>query len=220
MAMTEETPTQSDRIASELRRRMQSGTYAPGLRLVEMDIADEFDVGRGRVREVFRTLVGEGYLEFVANRGVLVRRYSRSEMLEVGNVREVLEGLVARLAAERALTEDQRQDLTAIQERMDNAEADGDTDAFAGLNRAYHQMICDFAENRHATEFLGRLRVPLFRLQLPISFSVDSLEQSNRDHRVITTAILMGHRDAAEAAMRAHVRAGNAHIRSLPEDAF
>ena len=220
MATVGETPTQSGQIASELKQRMQSGAYAPGHRLVEMDIAEEFDVGRGRIREVFRTLVGEGYLEFVANRGVLVRRYSRAEILEVGNVREVLEGLAARLAASRALSGEQRESLSEIQQHMDDTETTGDTGAFARLNRGYHRLICDFAGNRHATEFLERLRVPLVRLQLPISFSVDSLERSNRDHRVITTAILMGNGDAAEAAMRAHVRAGNAHISSLPETAF
>ena len=220
MSEPDEVPTHSMRIAAELKRRMQSGVYAPGHRLVEMDIAEEFDVGRGRVREVFRTLVGEGYLEFVANRGVLVRRYTRAEMLEVGNVREVLEGLAARLAALRSLREDQRAELEDLQSRMNDAESAGDTESFNSLNRHYHNTICELAKNRHVTDFLGRLRVPLFRLQLPISFSIDSLERSNRDHRVITTSILMGNGDAAEAAMRAHVRAGNAHIRSLPEDAF
>lgn len=220
MVTVEDTPTQSMQIAAELKRRMQSGAYAPGQKLVEMDIADEFQVGRGRIREVFRTLVGEGYLEFVANRGVFVRRYTRAEMLEVGNVREVLEGLAARLAAEHALKEEDQDRLKDIQSRMNDAEAAGDTDRFNRLNRSYHDLISDFAGNQHVTEFLGRLRVPLFRLQLPLSFAVDSLARSNRDHRVITTAILMGNGDAAEAAMRAHVRAGNAHISSLPGDAF
>lgn len=220
MPTTEAAIDRSGRIADELKRRMQSGAYLPGQRLVEMDLAEEFEVGRGRIRETFRTLVGEGYLEFVANRGVLVRRYTRAEMLEVGSVREVLEGLAARLTALADLSESQLDRLTGAQAAMDLAEANGDTDGFSRENRNYHATICDFANNRHVTDFLGRLRVPLFRLQLPLSFSVDSLERSNRDHRVITTAILMRNPEAAEAAMRAHVRAGNAHIATLPEDAF
>jgi len=203
-----------------LKDRLRRGVYRPGERLTEMEIADAFGIGRGRVREVFRTLAGEGYLTFSANRGVQVRRYSRAEMLEMGRVREVLEGLAARLAAERALPPEERAGLERHQAAMDRLEARRDAPAFHEENRAYHETICRLAGSQHVTEFLTRLRLHLFHIQLPPSFLDDSLTRSNADHRVITAAILSGSADAAEAAMRAHVRAGNAHIASLDESAF
>lgn len=217
-----ETPRSVDTeaLAHELKQRILRGSYGFGQRLIEMDLAAEFDVGRGRVREAFRLLVGEGYLEFVANRGVLVRRYSRAEMIAMGRIREVLEGLAARMAAERTLTPGEQAALRDAQDRMDRAEAAGDLSAFNDGNRVYHQLIERLGGNDVLAGFIDRVRIPLVRLQLPRSFAVDSVARSNLDHRTITMAILSGAPDAAEAAMRAHVRAGNAHIASLPEDAF
>lgn len=207
-------------IADDIKAKIHRGYYAPGQRLIEVDLADEFDVGRGRIREVFKTLVGEGYLQFVENRGVYVRRYTREEILEMGRVREVLEGLSARLAAETVLVQAQRGALSSHQEVLDTAEQGGDIDRYNAENFAYHATIAGIAGNRHVVDFLQRVRLPLYRLQLPRSFSADSMARSNADHKVITTAILSGSPDAAEAAMRAHVRAGNEHVLRLAEHYF
>jgi DNA-binding GntR family transcriptional regulator len=207
-------------IMTELKARIHGGRYSFGQRLIEMDLAAEFGAGRGRIREAFRMLVGEGYLEFVANRGVLVRRYTREEMIAIGRVREVLEGLAARLAAENRPEGNARKALEASQERMDAAEEAGDLDLFNLENRVFHSLIEDLAGNDLAGTFIERVRTPLVRLQLPRSFAVDSMTRSNLDHRTIAMAIISGSPDAAEAAMRAHVRAGNEHIASLPDEVF
>jgi DNA-binding GntR family transcriptional regulator len=212
--------TTPDALAEGMRERIRRGSYAPGQRLIEIDLAEEFGVGRGRIREVFRTLVGEGYLVFVENRGVYVRRFSKVEILEMGRVREVLEGLAARMAAERDLTSEQRSRLGRHQALLDSSAAGNDIDAYNHENYAYHATICDLSGNPLTAEFLTRVRLPLYRLQLPRSFTEDSMARSNRDHQVITSAILSGNPDAAEAAMRAHVRAGNQHVASLDERYF
>lgn len=211
------TPAQ---IAATVKARVLSGEYRPGQRLIEMDLAEELQVGRGRIREAFRMLIGEGYLLSLANRGVQIRRYSREEMVAMGRAREVLEGLSARLAAERELDEAEREAISDLQAAMNHAEGRRDIESFNHYNRAYHSLICELSRNVHLLEFTDRVRVALVRLQLPRSFSEESISRSNRDHRVITAAILSGAPDAAEAAMRAHVRAGNAHIQSLPDSAF
>lgn len=207
-------------IAEGIKARIHRGAYAPGQRLIEVDLAEEFAVGRGRIREVFRTLVGEGYLQFVENRGVYVRRFSRTEILKMGQVREVLEGLAARLAAERDKSDGEIETLQAHQAALNLAVTRFDVDGFNSENFAYHAAICDLAENAHIAEFLSRVRLPLYRLQLPRSFREDSMAASNRDHQVITSAIVSGNPDAAEAAMRAHVRAGNRHVASLEDFYF
>lgn len=213
-------PSGTSAIAEGIKARIHRGSFAPGQRLIEVDLAEEFAVGRGRIREVFKTLVGEGYLEFKENRGVYVRRFSREEILEMGRVREVLEGLAARLAAERELAPQQRQRLLDHQSRLDAAAARHDVDAYNAENFAYHSTICELGRNQHVGDFLRRVRLPLFRLQLPSSFTSESMASSNRDHQVITASILAGNGDAAEAAMRSHVRAGNAHVASLPDSYF
>lgn len=213
-------PISAAAITDGIKARIQRGGFAPGQRLIEVDLAEEFAVGRGRIREVFKTLVGEGYLEFIKNRGVYVRRFSRAEILEMGRVREVLEGLSARLAAERELAPADRELLRAHQDRLDDAETRNDVDRYNTENFEYHATICRLAGNRHVEQSLVRVRLPLYRLQLPRSFSSDSMASSNRDHQVITSSILAGKPDAAEAAMRAHVHAGNQHVVRLAEEHF
>ena len=210
----------SEGIAQHLKTRILAGEFRPGQRLTEMDLAAEYGAGRGRVREAFRILVGQGFLEFVANRGVLIRRYDREEFLSMGRAREVLEGLAARLAAERALNAEERAELSALQDRMDGSSAARDLDAFSVENREFHALIARLAGNEHIIAFLERVNIPLARLQLPVSFAADSIERSNLDHRTITMAILSGSPAAAEAAMRAHVQAGNRHIASLNASDF
>ena len=63
-------------IAEHIKSRIHMGAYAPGQRLIEVDLAEEYGARRGRIREVFKVLVGQGYLEFIANRGVYVRRFT------------------------------------------------------------------------------------------------------------------------------------------------
>lgn len=219
MSRRPETASPADLVES-IKERIRTGVYVPGQRLIEVDLVNELGVGRGRIREVLKTLVGEGYLEFEENRGVYVRRFGRDEILAMGRVREVLEGLAARMAAERPLADDERRRLVAHQEALDAAVATGDIDRFNAENFAYHATICALGGNRHTADFLQRVRLPLYRLRLPRSFSSDSMGASNRDHQVITAAILAGNPDAAEAAMRSHVRAGNAHVARLAEGFF
>ncbi len=213
-------PLSATAIADGIKTRIHRGAYAPGQRLIEVDLAEEFSVGRGRIREVFKTLVGEGYLEFIENRGVYVRRFTRAEILDMGRVREVLEGLSARLAAEKELTADERETLRSLQDRLNAAEAANAVDVYNNENFEYHSMICRIAGNHHLEQSLARVRLPLYRLQLPRSFTNDSMANSNRDHQVVTSCILAGKPDAAEAAMRAHVRAGNQHVLRLAEEHF
>ena len=207
-------------IVRALRGRIFSGDLVPGMRLIETDLAEDFGVGRGRIREAFRVLVGEGHLAALSNRGVVVRRYTRAELLDMGRAREVLESLAARIAAEKTLTSLQRDALQKAQDRMDAAEAACDLETYSHENRAYHALIETIADNKHLTDLIERVRVPNLGLRLPQLFAVDQLRESNDGHRFVTYAILAAAPDVAEAAMRNHIRTGNAHMESLPDDVF
>jgi DNA-binding GntR family transcriptional regulator len=87
-------------LSDQLIARIKRGFYAPGQRLVESDLMTDFDMGRSKVREALKILIGEGYLGFEKNRGACVRRFTRQEAIDRARVREVLEGLAARQAAE------------------------------------------------------------------------------------------------------------------------
>src|SRR5919204_2708887 len=91
--------TAVDRAADGIRERLLAGDYAPGQRLIEVELVEELQVGRNTVREALARLASDGVVKIEPHRGASVPRLSVKELEELYAVREVLEGLAARLAA-------------------------------------------------------------------------------------------------------------------------
>src|SRR6202166_4788519 len=90
-----------DQVVTELRQAILSGQLKPGERLVEGKLADELGVSRNPVREAIRVLASEGLVDVAARRGASVAVMSDQEARETIEVRALLEGQNARLAARR-----------------------------------------------------------------------------------------------------------------------
>ena len=91
-------------VLDALPQQILSRTVAPGQRLVELDVAAQLSVSRTPVRLGFEQLVREGYLEQLPRRGFRVRSLTPRDFSEAIDVRGVLEGMAARLVAERGAT--------------------------------------------------------------------------------------------------------------------
>src|ERR1700752_2341121 len=89
------------RVVAELRQAILSGQLKPGERLVEERLAEGLGVSRNPVREAIRALASEGLVEVTARRGASVLRMSDQEARETIELRAMLEGQNARLAARR-----------------------------------------------------------------------------------------------------------------------
>lgn len=217
------TPPESNSVhtlADQLIARIKRGFYAPGQRLIESDLMTDFDVGRSHVRETLKTMVGEGYLSFEKNRGACVRRFTRQEAIDRARVREMLEGLTARQAAERPLDKAGREQLKELQKALDKGAKEKDFQAYSKLNEEFHEFILAHSGNAYAADTLKRLSVPLFRQQFHGLFTIEGLFARNEDHRKITRAILNEDPDAAELAMREHVNNGIQAMISMGDDVF
>src|ERR1700723_750050 len=97
----EEHASLHDRVVMELRQAILSGRLKPGERLIEGHLADELGVSRNPVREAIRVLASEGLVDVAARRGASVAVMSDQEARETIEVRALLEGQNARLAARR-----------------------------------------------------------------------------------------------------------------------
>jgi DNA-binding GntR family transcriptional regulator len=91
---------------------------------------------------------------------------------------------------------------------MDAGESVGNHDRFAKLNDTWHRMIIAGSGNQYVAQFLSRLTVPIYRLLFSSFYSPQRIALANADHRLITAAIVEGRPEAAEQAMRAHIRNG------------
>src|SRR6476659_11004853 len=85
-----------------LRERIARHTLPPGAKLLENDLAREFGVSRAKVRDVFGALEQRGLISRIPNRGAVVARLDLSQVFEIYDVREMLEGLCVRVAVQRS----------------------------------------------------------------------------------------------------------------------
>lgn len=205
----------SDVVVDQLREAIMQGVYVPGQRLVEVDLIADFSASRGAVREAIRRLAAEGIIELIPNRGAVVKKLTLKEFADLFRMREALEGLAARLAAEQLDTQARR---TAFKVEVDRLELDRPDNIgvhFGDANRKLHQLIVDYAANQLLSDTLRQLRLPLVRLQIRAATDLAYRAQSAREHEYIIAALLSGDPDASELAMRRHLQAAATRVLTL-----
>lgn len=208
-------------VASQIRGWILEGSFAPGQRLIEAELSRRCGAGRSTIREALGRLATDGLVEVEPYRGASVRRLDRREVGELYRVRELLEGLAARGAAEMVLRSPAaRAAFSAELGEIAARHRAGDTGAYLAENRRYHQAIVRHADNRVLERQLDMLIVPVFRLQFRALMTWELVERSRSDHARIAAAVLTGDADAADALMRAHVRASGEEVAALPDAVF
>lgn len=191
-------------VIDRLRDDILGGAFPPGERLIELQLAERYGVGRAAIRAVHVELDAEGLVQREANRGATVRRISVGEAVEITEARAALEGLIARLAAERA-TPGEQDELRDLIVRMTDAVERDDKLSYSKLNRYLHDALRRIARHRVADDLVANLRNRAahhqFRLALVPGRAAESLTQ----HAAIVEAVASGDGRAAEEAMRAHL---------------
>ncbi len=203
-----------------LKGRIKRGLLAPGQRLVEADVVRDTGASRAHVREAFQRLESEGLVRIEEYRGASVRRLSRDEVEQVYRAREALEGMAARLIAERGLTPAQEAELRRLQAELELAALERRADDYSRNNELLHRFVSDQCGNANIAVFLERLRLPLFRLQFNFLMRVEEMQKSHRDHTELVACLLGRDPDGAERAMRKHLRDALENLQRLEEGAF
>ena len=204
-----------DRGAYELiRTAIVEQRYAPGQRLIEQRIAEEFRLSRTPVREALRRLEAEGLVIAERNVGARVRPMSPTEIVDLYGLRIRLESYAAELAAERATAEDIASLADAVAAFGAVASDIDDTDELSRArrcneaNRELHDLIVRMARHDRLDAMLRRtVDIPLvFRAFR--QFGRPEIERSDLFHRLILDAI--SRRDAVRAGhmMAEHIRHG------------
>lgn len=204
------------RVYEELKADILRGAYSPRQRLVEAELCEEFDASRFAVRAALQALEADGLVERQRNRGARIREISLEEAVEISEVRMVVEGLVARRAAER-VGDDQAAVLQEIGAAMRVAVAAGDVDAYGDLNVRLHQTIREIASHRMAIAIIARLHGQMIRHQFAMSRLPGRSSVSVVQHEAIIDAIVARDPDRAEAAMRAHIASVIEALRVIAE---
>jgi DNA-binding GntR family transcriptional regulator len=196
----------ADLAADEIRRQIQEGFLAPGQRLIEAELMARLPVGRSTLREAFLKLAGEGLVELQHQRGACVRRMTRSDLAELFQLRECLEGFAAGLAAGQVTVGSHRAWLAEARRVWLGDEVLNNELSHMENNVPLHDGIVAMAGNRRLMASLKVLELPAYRLQFLRLLDREQRTISAREHLDIIDTILAGKAARADRLMRAHVR--------------
>ena len=143
-------------VATEIRTRILDGTWPQGTRLVETQVAAELGVSRNPVREAFRSLEADGFVELEPRKGARVALLSGEEAGHLFDVRGALEELAAGLAA-RHRSADHLATLRSIL-AAGSAAAVERLEELPALNTRFHDTLSAAASNPQLTAIMGPLR--------------------------------------------------------------
>ncbi|NJK44266.1 MAG: GntR family transcriptional regulator [Pleurocapsa sp. SU_196_0] len=192
-----------DEVYDHLKLEILSGQLPSGSRLAEIALAERLGVSRTPVREAVQRLAQDGLVEVAPNRGAKVRGVSAQEVEDVYAVREVLDGLAARLAASHRTKNDLRTMREAL-ERLERANPQ-DFGAQVAADLEFHNAIAIASKNAALETTLRGLSQGVARVKLLTRAYNQSL--TTRDaHTQILEAIERGDATDAEERARGHVR--------------
>lgn len=197
--------TARDRAYAALREAIVAGSLSPGLRVSENAIADRLGVSRTPIREALVRLRDDRLVDIVPQLGTFVAPIDPAAVADAQFVREALECGAIRLAAERARPEDLAA-LRALVARHAECRDAGDHERFATLDDELHATLCELSGRsivwplvQRANGHLDRVR----RLSLP---EPGYLAEMVAEHELVVLAVAQGDPDAAETALRHHLR--------------
>jgi DNA-binding GntR family transcriptional regulator len=198
------TGTTADAVHQALRHGILQGDLAPGERLRSDALANELRVSRTPVREALRKLEAEG-LVARAGSGLIVRALSEQDLTELFYVREALEGMAARLAAENA-TPSETAEIRELLEDMDTLRRRGDVEALRRLTGEFHQLVCRASHNNLLLQSLKALLDTVRQIQTSTLHGEGRPAAALKEHRNLLRAIEARDGDRAEKLAREHRR--------------
>jgi DNA-binding GntR family transcriptional regulator len=197
--------TTADAAYQALRHAILQGDLAPGERLRSDALAGDLKVSRTPVREALRKLEAEGLVERSGS-GLIVREFSEKDLTELFYVREALEGMAARLAAENA-TPGEIAEIRELLDDMETVRQRGDVAALRPLTAEFHRVIGRAAHNGRLLQSLESLLQHVRQMQTSTLLHIEGRPVAAlKEYREILQAIEAHDADRAEALARAHRR--------------
>lgn len=189
---------------TDLRRAILTGRFGPNERLVEADISSEFQMPRAAVRTAFVRLEVEGLLRREPNKGARVRLVTDEEAIQIMHTRAVLEGLLARRAAERITASEARR-LAASARRYRDLVEMGDVLGSANANVRLHELIRQIAREPIPAQLVEQLNSRITRFQFRTAVIPGRPLATANEHDALAEAIIARDPGGAERAMRKHL---------------
>jgi len=193
-----------DRAYTVIKNAILSLKLKPGAPLVETQLADELGISKTPVRAALEELEREGFVTRILFKGTYVTEVTIKDLVEVFQLRAVLEGLAARLAVPLLSS----QDLDQIADNLSAAEvalAEGDLILCSELGKTLHDVVINKANGQRLTLIIRNLDDHVQRFRAISDQISGRLNKSIEEHCQVLDALRLQDSDAAEQAMRDHL---------------
>ena len=208
MAPRRRTAIRKDRaeVLNILRHRIIEGRYLPGNKLIENDLVDEFGISRQMARELLHDLESRGLVEKEPNKGITIRRIDIKTLFEIMELREVIEGLAARLATHKTTEADWQDLVEAFGARMDAIIRKNDFEGYIALVNQLQERLLRAAANHELEIVADRIYAKMRIVQRRLILLPGRLQAGVKEHREVLQAVVSGDPEKAEIAKRKNIR--------------
>ncbi len=197
-------PTIRKKVYEHVREQILSGQIAPKERLIETKIAQDIGTSRTPVREALHSLEIEGLIESIPRIGYTVKAISDREVVELWEIRCLIEGLAARWAVEKAakkLVKELRKNIVRAEEQVSS----GNLDVFVELDGQFHETIARLSGGQRLLELTQALRRYVLRYRLESIYLPDVALRAIEGHKEILRAIEKGDDAEISLALKNHL---------------
>jgi DNA-binding GntR family transcriptional regulator len=195
----------TDWVYEELKAAIVDLRLAPGDPLREATLAGQLGVSKTPIREALTRLEQEGLVETTSFKGAVVTGYSRQDLIEIYELRELLENAAARAAAE-SMTEADLARLSHISQESRKLKRSNDAAGLAALLSEFDDVVFDQVRNSRIRALLENLRAHLTRIGLLTAEIPGRIDASVDEHEKIVAAIVAHDPELAEQQMSQHIR--------------
>ncbi len=203
--MTKKQKALSHQAYNVIKSKIMNRDYKPGQYITDKHIENEMNISRTPIREALFLLEHEGFLSKKARRGWKINTLSLDDINQIFEIREVLEGLIARKAAE-CHDENQRTALKACIKRMKLAAEAKDHDAWRKEDLEMYNILYTMSHNARASQIIRNINDHWHKLRIGLLALEGRIERSTKEHENIALCILSGDVEKAENQMREHTR--------------
>jgi DNA-binding GntR family transcriptional regulator len=215
MRMAANITNQSGTLRGELVNRIMkdvfSGTIAGGDRLIEQELAAKYGVSRTPIREALGELASLGVIRLKPNHGAVVCPFGPEQIIELYQVRRILEMEATRLAAAR-IRADALKQIRAQTQALFARKDDSDEWAQSALtlDHELHMLICRNSGSERLAEEIGKYRNLVMGVGEAVGNKLQAHEQNMAEHLEVIDHLLAGRGEDAAIAMGKHIDGGAA----------
>ncbi|WP_249596070.1 GntR family transcriptional regulator [Peribacillus frigoritolerans] len=195
---------QTDYAYEYIKQRILDGTYYPSQKLNESDLSEIIKVSRNTLKKAFMKLEQENLVKIEKNKGATIKSFSLDEIMNYLEIREVIEGLVARKTAEN-ISDLHLESLEEILDKMQEHIQTNQFDEYSKCNKAFHDIIYNASENPQAIEMIKVIKTQLQRVHFKTILVPGRKEDSLKEHTQILEALKKRDEKEAEEAVKFHI---------------